>query len=204
MTLQEIIKKAVPKAVQVNIDKYVPYLVELMSKYGIDTPLRQRHFLAQVLHESAGFTAVKENLNYNADALLRVFPKHFLTREIAEQYARNPEAIANKVYGNRLGNSYEWSGDGWRYVGRGLIQITGRENYFYCSHALFGDDRLVKHPHLLEEPCNAVASACWYWQKNNINVLADMDDIRAVTKRINGGYNGLEDRLKYYNTLKDL
>ena len=197
------LKQALSKhALTANMEKYVPHLTELMQKYGIDTPLRQRHFLAQLLHESAGFSAVRENLNYSADALLRVFPKYFGNKQMADSYARQPEKIANRVYANRMGNGDEASGDGWRHIGRGLIQTTGKNNYLATSQHIFGDDRLLRQPELLESPQYAVQSAAYYWKQNNINRHADADNIEAVTRAINGGLNGLDDRKKYYNSLK--
>ena len=202
MDLKEIIKKASPYSTNANLDRYTPFLTDLMPKYAINTPLRQRHFLAQALHESGGFSAVRENLNYSADGLLAVFPKYFPTRTEAEKFARKPEKIANRVYANRMGNGSEESGDGWRHIGRGLIQISGKDNYIKTSQALFDDDRLLTIPEILETPYYAVASACYFWQANHLNALADADDIVAVTKRINGGTTGLEYRKKYYKKLK--
>jgi len=199
MSLKDAIKKVFPKS---NVDTYADLLEELMPKYGIDTPLRQRHFLAQLLHESAGFNAVRENLNYSADSLLRVFPKYFRNIEEANSYAKKPELIANRVYANRMGNGNEASGDGWRFIGRGLIQTTGKENYAKTSQALFGDDRLLKFPYMLEEARNAVESACYFWKANNINRCADMNDIVAVTRAINGGIHGINERRIYFNAIK--
>jgi len=198
MSLKDAIKKASPKA---NVDRYADLLEELMPKYGIDTPLRQRHFLAQLLHESAGFNAVRENLNYSADSLLQVFPKYFRNYEEANSYARKPELIANLVYANRMGNGNEASGDGYRFIGRGLIQTTGKQNYAKTSQALFGDQRLLDFPYLLEEPRNAVESACYFWKANNINRHADKNDIDAVTRAINGGLHGLNERMMYFNKI---
>ena len=200
-SLKEIIKNAAPNVTQTNLDKYCPHLTGLMPKYGMDTPLRQRHFLAQLLHESGWFQYVRENLNYSAEGLLKIFPKYFSSISLARQYERQPEKIANQVYGNRLGNGNVASGDGWRFIGRGLIQITGRFNYENVSQALFVDLRLLDKPSLLEEPQYAVESACYFWKSNNLNALADEDDIVAVTKRINGGVNGLDDRKRYYDKL---
>jgi len=196
--MKDVLKNHVSVA---NIAKYADLLAELMPKYGIDTPLRQRHFLAQLLHESGGFRLVCENLNYSADGLLKTFSRYFATRAVAEQYARQPERIANRVYANRMGNGNEASGDGWRFIGRGLIQTTGKNNYRATSQALFGDDRLLEQPEMLEHPRWAVESACYFWKANNLNALADKNDIEAVTRRINGGLNGLADRRKYFNDL---
>jgi len=201
MNLRNVLRPFVSEA---NIERYADLLTELMSKYGIDTPLRQRHFLAQLLHESGGFRSVRENLNYNTDGLMATFPRHFANRADAETFHRQPERIANRVYMNRMGNGDEASGDGWRFIGRGLIQITGREMYGRVSRAIFGDDRLWKMPDILEQDRYAVESACWFWQSHNINALADQDDIQAVTRRINGGLNGLADRQNYFDKLKEL
>jgi len=199
MKLIEALKRHVSDE---NVAKFSVHLAELMPKYGIDTPLRQRHFFAQLLHESGGFNFVRENLNYSADGLLKTFPRHFPTRQLAEQYARQPERIANRVYADRMGNGNEASGDGWRHIGRGLIQTTGKNNYTATSQALFGDNRLLTQPHLLEEPRHAVESACYFWKANNLNALADRNDIEGLTRRINGGLNGLDDRRKYFNNLE--
>lgn len=198
MSLKDSIKKAYPTA---NVEPYADLLPALMLKYGIDTALRQRHFLAQILHESGGFKFVKENLNYRADTLLKLFPKSFKDINEANEYARKPERIANRVYANKYGNGNEASGDGWRYSGRGILQITFKENYMNISLALFGDERLIDHPELLEEPKYAVASACFFWKSKNINRHADKNDINAVTRAINGGTNGLTERLTYFNAL---
>ena len=200
--MQNIIQKAAPRATIANIEKYTPYLLELMPQYGIDTPLRQRHFLAQLLHESGGFRAVRENMNYSGEGLWRTFPRHFANKAEAMTFARQPERIANRVYANRIGNGNEASGDGWRFIGRGLIQVTGRANYTDVSRALFGDDRLLMNPELLEQPRYAVESACWWWQNRNLNRHADNNDISAVTRVVNGGLNGLQDRKKYFENLQ--
>jgi putative chitinase len=200
-TLKAVIKKAAPTVKQENLDKYVPFLFDLMPKYGIDTTLRQRHFIAQLLHESACFSAVRENLNYSADGLLKTFAKYF-DAQTAQEYARKPEKIANRVYANRLGNGNEASGDGWKYRGGGAIQTTGKTNYQTTGTAIGVD--LVANPDLIADPQYYIGSACYFWQKNAINTPADKDDITAVTKKINGGTNGLEDRKKYYAALSEL
>jgi len=202
MTLIEVLKKAAPCAKVANLEKYTPYLLELMPKYGINNPLRQRHFLAQILQESGEFSAVRENMNYSAKRLREVFPRYFQTIELAELYANKPEKIANRVYANRLGNGSELSNEGWIFRGGGLIQTTGKSNYEATGQGISVD--LVNNPELITEPYNAVASACWFWKRHNINKYADKDDIVAVTKIINGGTNGLEGRKKYYAGLKNL
>ena len=198
----KIMKEALkPLVSSGNLLKYGDLLAELMPKYGIDTPLRQRHFLAQLLHESNRFELTRENLNYNADGLLKTFPKYF-NKAQAKEFAWQPEKIANRVYANRMGNGNEASGEGWRYIGRGLIQTTGKDNYRAASQARYRDNRLLDTPSLLELPHAAVESACYFWNANNLNVLADKNDIDAVTRRINGGLNGLADRKKYFSNLK--
>lgn len=165
----------------------------LLDDFEINTPLRISHFLAQSSHESSDFTRLIENLNYSQEGLLRTFKKYF-TIEQALAYARKPEKIANRVYANRLGNGPESSGDGWKYRGRGAIQITGKANYKNCSEYLFNDDILITNPDLLLEPSNAILSACWFWEVNNLNKIADGNNIELLTRRINGGTNGLADR----------
>lgn len=185
-------------------DKCEYYLEALnltLPEYQINTKLRLCHFLAQIIHESGHLKYNQENLNYSAKALRSVFGKYFPTDALAEQYARKPEKIANRVYANRMGNGDEASGDGWKYKGAGLIQLTGKTNYTKCSEFLGID--LVNDPSLVyNSPEICVKTACWYWSVNNLNKYADVDDIKTITKRINGGYNGLEDRTKILNTAK--
>jgi len=163
----------------------------LLDRYGINTPLRIAHFMAQIEHES-GLKPISENLNYSVIGLLGTFEKYFESTGIAIDYARKPEKIASRVYANRMGNGNEASGEGWRYRGRGFIQITGKENYFNLQ--VDTDLPLLKNPDLLLEEANAMLSACWFWKKKGLNSLADKDLIKAITKRINGGYNGIEHR----------
>ncbi len=182
---------------------WVDTLNKVLPEYEIDNENRVAAFLAQCGHESAGFTAFQENLNYSADALKRVFPKYFKDVN-PEDYARKPEKIANRVYGNRMGNGSESSGDGWKYRGRGLIQLTGKNNYQRLAD-YFRNQELVKHPDLV---CNnieyCVLSAVWFWTVNNLNILADKEDLTTMTKRINGGTNGLEDRIYLYTKIKEV
>jgi putative chitinase len=180
-------------------DKWLPWLNKTVQKYDIKSPRRQAMFLAQLAHESGNFRFTSENLNYSADALERVFKKYFPTRELAEEYARKPEKIANRVYANRMGNGDEASGDGWKYRGRGLIQLTGLSNY--ASYALQADNEAIIKPDIVAEPEYAADSAGWFWAVNRLNAMADTGDVRAVTRRVNGGFNGLEDRESKYNTL---
>lgn len=171
---------------------WLPAIAEAAVAFDLEAPVRLAMFLAQVGHESAGFTRVVENLNYSAAALSRVWPKRFPTPAVAAAFARQPERIANRVYGGRMGNGPETSGDGWRYRGRGLIQLTGRANYRACSSALEVD--LVKEPELLATRRLAALSAGWFWKTRELSPLADAEDVAGVTRKINGGVHGLEDR----------
>jgi len=189
----------------ISTDRAAPWIDPLnqaMAGFDIDTALRQAGFLAQTGHESARLTAVVENLNYSSQALLAVFPKYF-DADSAASYARQAERIANRVYASRMGNGDEASGDGWRYRGRGLIQITGRDNYQQCGEGLhqafdgYGVD-LLAQPETLETPLDAALSAAWFWSARGLNELADAGDIVAMTKRVNGGANGLDDRRALY------
>lgn len=186
-----------------DCDYYYEALNKILPQYGINTKLRICHFLAQVLHESGHLKYKSENLNYSAKALRSVFGKYFKTDEIANQYARKPEKIANRVYANRMGNGDEASGDGWNFRGRGLIQLTGVNNYKACSQDLGLD--LVNNPDLItSDPEICVKTACWFWDKNGLNTLADKDDINAITKRINGGLTNISDRCKILNLAKNI
>lgn len=169
---------------------------QVCPEYGIDTPKRLAAFLAQCAHESGNFRFLKENLNYKAESLMRVFPKYFPDAGTAQAYAKNQEKIANRVYANRMGNGDEASGDGWRFCGRGLIQLTGKNNYTLFAASI--DTPLEEIPEYLGTFEGAVQSACWFWEMNNLNVEADAGDIKKMTKKINGGYIGLEDRIKHY------
>ena len=176
-----------------NIDgKWLEPLRETFEKYNIDTAKRQAAFIGQCMHESGGFKLLEENLNYSAKALMATCPSRFPTEEMANQYARQPEKIANKVYGGRMGNADESSGEGWRYRGRGIKQLTGKENYERCGSGLGVD--LVSNPDLLLDPKYAALSAGWFWNKHGLNDLADKSDIETMTKRINGGLIGLDAR----------
>lgn len=177
----------------INAARFADALLPVMEQYKI-TGDRACMFVAQLAHESAEFTRTVENLNYSAEGLRRTFARYFPDETIARQYHRQPEKIANRVYAGRIGNGAEGSGDGWRFRGRGLIQITGRENYRVCSIAIYGDDRLLTEPQLLEQASGACASAGWFWNSRDLNVLADAGRFEDVTRRINGGLNGLEDR----------
>ena len=179
------------------LDHWTDALNKILPDYGIDTPQRVAAFVAQAAHESGGFTALHENLNYRAETLRKVFPKYFPTDALAQQYAHNQEAIANRVYANRMGNGPEESGDGFRYCGRGLIQLTGKQNYQAFADSI--EIPVEQVPDFLQTFEGAVQSACWFWENNNLNQYADSGDILTMTKRINGGTIGLEDRQKHYN-----
>jgi putative chitinase len=176
-----------------NIDsKWLKPLEDTFAKYDINTPERQAAFIGQCAHESGNFKTLEENLNYKPEALMRVWPSRFPDLPTAMKYAHNPEMIANKVYGGRMGNGVEETGDGWKYHGRGLIQLTGKENYANCGSGIGVD--LLSNPNLLNTPQYAALSAGWFWNKKGLNALADAGDFETMTKRINGGLIGLDDR----------
>jgi putative chitinase len=179
-----------------------PYVAEwydavsrILPDYEINTVPRVAAFLAQCAHESANFTALKENLNYTAASLSRVWPSRF-PPAIAEQYAHNQEMIANRAYCDRMGNGPEESGDGWRYAGKGLIQLTGKDNYTRFAESI--QTPVEQLPDYLGTFEGAVQSACWFWETNGLNQFADAGDILTLTKRINGGTLGLEERTQHY------
>lgn len=171
---------------------------DVLCEYNITTIHRVAGFLAQTQHESGDFNILKENLNYSSKGLRTVFKKYFPTYALAEQYARKPEKIANRVYANRMGNGDEASGDGWKYRGRGILQITGKNNYYKLSQHCFGDNTLLDNPDKLLEPEYALKSACWFWEANGLNDYCDRLDIKGMSKRVNGGYNGLQDRINHW------
>lgn len=187
---------------QDKIELFVDPLNETASRFGIDqNPERLAAFIAQVGHESGGLNFVQENLNYSAQALLRVFPKYF-TEAQAQQYARKPELIANRVYGNRMGNGPESSGDGWAFRGRGLIQLTGRNNYTRFANDMgMTVEEAIDY---LETTEGATMSAGWFWNANNLNDIADTGDMVLLTKRINGGKIGLQERIELYDHALDM
>lgn len=181
------------------VDQWCSALNQLLPDYGIDTAPRTASFLAQCAHESGNFVFLKENLNYRAVSLRKIFPKYFPTDELAQQYAGLPnkaEAIANRIYANRMGNGDEASGDGYRYCGRGLIQLTGRNNYDAFADSI--ETPVDEIPMYLQTFEGAVQSACWFWETNKLNQFADNNDIVTMTKRINGGTIGLADRQQHY------
>ncbi len=184
-------------------EEWMKSINKVLPAYGITTKDRVAMFLAQTGHESNNWNVLEENLYYSADGLLKVFPKYYKSRADAESNAKKPALIANRVYANRMGNGDAASGDGYSFRGRGIIQITGKNNYAKASTALYGDNRLLKTPDLLKAKDGAVGSAAWYWNVNNLNAASDKKDVVAATKIINGGTNGLEDRkAKYSKILK--
>jgi len=196
MITLEILRAICPKTKQSILESYVEPLNDVADYYEMnDNPARLAGFLAQVAHESGGFNLIKENLNYSSDGLRKIFGKYF-TDDMAKQYARQPEKIANRVYANRMKNGPEESGDGFKFRGRGLIQLTGRDNYTKFAEALeMNIDDTVAY---LETPAGAVSSAGWFWDNNRLNSYCDRDDFVGLTKRINGGTIGMEDRQHLY------
>jgi len=178
-----------------HIDHWHEALDQLLDDYEINTPLRVAHFVAQCAHESGNFVFIKENLNYKAASLQKIFGKYFPTGELAAQYANKPERIANRIYANRMGNGDESSGDGYRYCGRGLIQLTGRDNYTFFAGSL--NIPVEEASDYLATFEGAAQSACWFWEQNNLNRFADANDVKGLTRAINGGYIGLEDRISH-------
>ena len=182
------------------IDNWHNALSQLLPDYEINTPQRIAAFVAQCAHESGNFMVLRENLNYRAVTLRKIFPKYFPTDALANEYASKPnkqEAIANLVYANRMGNGPPESGDGWRYAGKGLIQLTGKDNYTWFAASLEISVEEASEYLLTFE--GAAQSACWFWETNKLNQWADRGDILTLTKRINGGTIGLDDRIKHYN-----
>jgi putative chitinase len=196
LTLDEL-KQLIPKNPYVK--NWHAALAQLFPAYEINTPKRIAAFIAQCAHESANFTTLQENLNYRAATLRKIFPKYFPTDAMAQQYASMPnkqQAIANLVYANRMGNGDPASGDGFRYRGRGLIQLTGKENYSWFAASI--GISVEEAADYLETFEGAAQSACWFWETNKLNKWADAGDILMLTKRINGGTIGLDDRIKHY------
>ena len=196
LTLEQL-KQLLPR--NPYVENWHNALVQLFPDYEIDTPKRMAAFIAQCAHESAGFMILTENLNYKAATLRKIFPKYFPDDATAQRYASMPnkqEAIANKVYANRMGNGDEASGDGFRYRGRGLIQLTGKQNYSWFAASLeITPEEATEYLGTFE---GAAQSACWFWETNKLNQWADKGDIVTLTKRINGGTIGLDDRIKHY------
>lgn len=175
-------------------------LSNCLPAYQITTRNRVAAFLSQIFVESSKFTILQENLNYSAHNLTIVFPNFFDVKK-SKEVEHNPETIANIVYANKMGNGNIRSGDGWNFRGRGLIQISGRYMYNQCSQELFGDNRLIQYPNQLLLPESAVLSSCWFWSKHNLNQLADVSDMTAITKKVTGGSTALDQRLALYKAI---
>ena len=193
-----LLKQLCPHTNEAVLSKYVDPLNKAGDHFGFfDNPKRMAAFLAQVAHESGSFNFIKEGLSYSAPSLNKVFHKYFPTVASAQPYARNPQKIANKVYANRMGNGPESSGDGYKFCGRGLIQVTGRQNYTKFANSIgLTLDATVAY---METAEGAVASAAWFWDTNKLSVYADKGDFVGLTRRINGGTIGLADRQQLYN-----
>lgn len=180
-------------------DTVIAQIPGVMESFGVNTPLRLAHFLAQCGHESGGFRLTQENLNYSAKGLMGIFKKYFPTQALADAYARKPEKIANKVYGGRMGNGLEATGEGYKFRGRGYIQLTGKQNYTAFDLAV--EDDILANPDLVSSK-HALASAAWFWKKNGLNLIADTGSssevVTKITKRVNGGTIGLPDRIKHF------
>lgn len=175
-----------------------------IERFEINTPLRVAHFVSQVKHESGNFTATQENLNYSANGLRATFSKYFPDIDSALKYERKPEAIANRVYANRMGNLTEASGDGWKFRGRGYLQTTGKNNYGDLSTAM-NDPDIIANPDIVATPKYACLSAGYYWHKNKLNLVADKGDAEAIiveiTKKVNGGLIGLDHRRAFFKEI---
>lgn len=184
-----------------HIDSDVATFNLWSAQFGITTCIRQVHFFAQLAYESSGFSRVDENLNYSAKRLLALFPKYF-TKENVEAYAGSPQKIASRIYANRMGNGNEESMDGWIFRGRGYMQLTGKDNYRAYERSGFCVNKLTDHPEWLCDSPGRMKSAMWFWWKSGCNRLADNDDVKAITRKINGGYNGLADRQYYWRKAK--
>lgn len=178
-------------------EQWVEPLNETFARFDISTPLRQASFIGQAGHESGNFTKLSEGLSYSAERLMVIWPKRFPNMEIAQKYARNPKALANNVYANRMGNRDEASGDGFRFAGAGLFQLTGHSNFYHAGQAL-GED-FVMQPELVKTPRFAALTAGWFWDTHKLNKFADIRDFTMMTKKINGGTIGLNDRIKHIN-----
>lgn len=181
---------------------WVDALNETFQRFNILTPIQQASFIGQCGHECGNFRILEENLNYRAETLMKLWKARFPTIEIANEYARNPKKIANKVYANRMGNRDEASGDGYRFRGRGCIQLTGHANYFHAGQAC-GED-FVMQPDLVATPRYAAMTAGWFWDTHKLNQYADRQDFLMMTKKINGGTIGLDDRIKHINHALDI
>ena len=193
LTLQQF-KQMLPK--NPYVEQWYNALSQLFPDYEINTPQRIAAFMAQCAHESGEFMFLSENLNYKAASLRKIFGKYFTDDATAQAYEKKPEKIANRIYANRMGNGPEESGDGYKFCGRGLIQLTGKDNYTFFAGSL--GIKVEEAAEYMKTFEGAAQSACWFWENNNLNQWADKGDILTLTKRINGGTIGLDDRIKHY------
>ena len=198
---KEQLDKAIPLARDGDIERYYAPLVAAMDEYEINKPRRIAAFLGNLAHESGSLRLVEENLNYSATRLQQVFPRYFRGRNVWA-YNHHPEKIANVVYAARMGNGGERTGDGWKFRGRGFIQLTGKDNYEEFGEAIGKD--LVNDPDWVKTPEGAAISAAWFWARHGLNELADADNLRGITKKINGGLNGHDERVAFYNRIMDV
>lgn len=182
--------------------EWVDALNETFSRFNITTNNQKAMFIGQCSHECGNFRILEENLNYRAATLMKLWPKRFPTQEIANGYEKNAKRIANNVYSNRMGNRDESSGDGYRFRGRGCIQLTGHANYFHAGQAC-GED-FVMNPDLVATPKYAAMTAGWFWDTHKLNKFADIRDFTMMTKKINGGTIGLDDRIRHINHALDI
>jgi len=197
----DVLKQCLPQAKVAKLEMFIEGFNETFDTFEMNTPERQAMFLAQTAHESGSFNFVEENLNYKAATLSRIWPSRF-PPEVAAEYGGKPEKIANKAYGGRMGNGPEATGEGYKYRGRGIIQLTGKDNYRACGNALGKD--LVAEPDLVAQNPYAVLSAGWFWDTRKLNQWCDKCDVLTVTKKINGGTIGLEDRKKHFEHILEV
>lgn len=190
------------KLLPVTPEAWLEVMADELSKWGVDTPHEVASFLAQTSHESDEFRRLEENLNYSAERLMVVWPTRFRTYEVAQKYEHMPQKLANYVYASRMGNSDTISGDGWRFRGRGIIQLTGRANYKACGDGI--GENLLMHPEKLLEPFAGVRAACWYWKEHNLDTVDDDKDVRTETRKINGGDTELVRRQALFNKYLEL
>ncbi len=195
MVTLSALRTALPRAPE----PWLTALIQELPRWGIDTPNEIASCVAQLAHESVEFTHLTEGLSYSAERLREVWPRRFPTPEIARRYARNPIALANFVYANRIGNGGPESGDGWKYRGRGPIQITGRKNYQACAKGIGAP--LLEQPDLLLTPVVGTRSACWYWKSRGLDLLDDDDEVLQETRAVNGGTHGLAQRQTYFDKI---
>ena len=207
---QSQIRRAVPDVCREELDSFVASFNMWAVHFGIDSPKRAAHFIAQVMAETGALRSMTENMNYSRIGLLKTFPKYFNDANVSF-YARNPERIGNRVYANRMGNGSEGSGDGYRYRGRGMLQLTGRQNYEAFNKSDCCTEDVVRFPDKVASYYLNMVSALWFWQRNKLNEMADNDNgtngeeiVRQITRKVNGGTNGLSERKAYYRKFKEV